>query len=643
MEELILQSKKTILIVCRSINEVHFLSHIKPQPEYYYIIASDDIRVQKAVQKYHWVNYVCWIEQMESFFNVANDVIAFVDVINQWLESLGDDKQGISTELLFWIKHAEGGMTTQRIQDLLLLIRSYLHLIKSNDITDIMIISHPGMQWEDDVLIETARSRNVEIKVIGSKRPSVLSEKIMAFFKVFAREPYFILNILRAKLYSIFRFKKESLEKEIVFQLCSSANKHIAHTVPLMKSLKNKGYNPVALCWRAPGGAKKVRKMGLRAEELEKYGPLSSIWEGDYRVLHTWRKALAREKEFLSHPELQYQSVSIGNLLWPSIQFFFAGELPQRYRLMHAIKKYYARHSPLAIRFWTEVLPEGVIPLKNLNKSEGILIFQNFGFHARSESPYYNIKPFLVRDLNLTLGPAHKRNLEKNGMPSNKIVTIGQVSWENYLDLQKIFTKNQSCTHLHIPSNYSNYILYDSGTILRGYLAVQEQVETTTFLLDFAKEHTSIAVVIKPHPNHKKGILESLIDTYSLENVFIIDKKISLFHCINATDFLITKWSTSGIEAMHLKKPVVSVILDGENKFKIYADAAEYANNIEELNKLMTQLMNNNNYRLQWTANLNDKATQFLNDNFYVPPQLSSSELGADAIIKYINYKKSKL
>ena len=638
MEELILQPKKTILIVCRSLNEVHFLSSFKPQSRCRYILASDDIRVQKAVKKYPWVNDVCWIEQMESLFNVTSDVFAFVDIINEWFKQFGDDRHGITTELLFWIKHAEGGMTTQRIQDLLLLIRSYLNLFESNNIADIFILSHSNMQWEDDVLIETARSRNIDVKVIGSKRPGVLIGKVTAFFKVFAREPYFILNFLRAKLYSLFRYKKEIHEKEIVFQLCSSANKHFAHTVPLMKSLKNKGYNPVALCWWAPGVAKKVRKIGLRAEELEKYGPLSSIWEGDYHILHTWRKVLARKKEFLSHSELQYRSVLLGSLLWPSIQFFFTGELPQRYRLMRAIKRYYACHSPLAIRFWTDVLPEGVIPLRNLRKKNKPLIFTNWGFHSQFDSP--NESKHSQLDLALALSTTHKKKLECGDISSEKIVTIGQVSWEQYSDLQKKYTQNQSLSFLKIPSNYSNYILYDSGSIFRGYLTVHEQIETTSFLLDFAKEHPLVALIIKPHPNHKKGILESLIDTYSLENVFIIDKKISLFPCINATDFLITKFSTSGIEAMYLKKPVISIILDGENKFKIYANAAEYVNNIKELNKLMLQLMNDNNYRLQWTANLNNKATQFLNDSFYIPPQLSPSELGADAIINFIEKRK---
>ena len=631
-----MQSKKKILIVCRSLNEVQLLSNIKPQSESHYIIASDDIRVQKIVNKYTWVNEVCWIEQMESFFNVANYVIDFVDIINQWLKHFGDDKQGVSTDLLFWIKHAEGGMTTQRIQDLLLLIRSYLHLIESNNITDIIIISHPEMQWEDDVLIETARSRNIDIKMIGTKRPDVLIGKIMALFNVYAREPYFILNFIRAKFGSFFRLKKESTEKEIVFQLCSSENKHVAHTAPLMKSLKNKGYNPVALCWRAPGGAKKVRKMGLRAEELEKYGPLSSIWEGNYRVLHTWRKALARKEEFLSHPELQYMSVPLGSLLWPSIKFFFAGELPQRYRLMRAIRIYYACHSPLAIRFWTTSSPEGQITCQSLNKNSKSISFSSFGFHDLLENPYVNRKRPFHEDLMLVLGPAQKKKMvEQMGFQLKNIVIIGQVSWEHYSNAQKKYTQNKSYSILNVPSKFSTYILYDSGSILRGYLSVREQVETTTFLLNFAKTHPSVALIIKPHPNHKSGYLESLLNTYSLNNVFMIDKKMSLFHCLNVADFLITKFSTSGIEAMYLEKPVISLILDNEKKFKLYGTAAQFIQNIEELNNLMNCLVNDDNYKSKWTINLNKNANDLLNDNFYQTSRLPS-ELGAEAIINCI-------
>ena len=131
-------------------------------------------------------------------------------------------------------------------------------------------------------------------------------------------------------------------------------------------------------------------------------------------------------------------------------------------------------------------------------------------------------------------------------------------------------------------------------------------------------------------------------DACSLENVFMIDKKISVFHCNNATDLLITKFSTIAIEAMYLKKPVISVILDGENKFRIYGDAAEYMDDGEDLKKLMNRLVNDDDYILQWTSNLNENVEVFLMNNFFRPIHMKPSELGANAIDKLIKHRLFK-
>ena len=121
---------KTVLLVCRGLGEIHLLQRFQPQPGCRYIVASDDLRVHLEMEKYPWVAEVCYLEQMESFYAVAFDVIKYLELINQWLESLGNDPKGIPQELLYWIRHCEGGKTTQRIQDLLLLIRSYQYLIR---------------------------------------------------------------------------------------------------------------------------------------------------------------------------------------------------------------------------------------------------------------------------------------------------------------------------------------------------------------------------------------------------------------------------------------------------------------------------------------------------------------------------------
>ncbi len=627
MEELILQSKKTILIVCRSINEVRFLSHIKPQSEYCYVIASDDIRVQKVVNEYTWVNEVCWIEQMESFFNVANDVITFVDIINKWLESLGDDKNGIPKDLLFWIKHAEGGMTTQRIQDMLLLIRSYLHLFESNNITDIIILSHPGMQWEDDVLIETTRSRNIDVKVIGSKRPGVLKGKVMALFNLCAREPYFILNILLAKVNNLFRMKKENYEKEIIFQLCSSANKHSENIIPIMRSLENMKCNPKALCWRASGGADKVRQEGLQVEELEQYVSISDLGTGVYKIIRTWKKAKKQYPEFLIDKKLKYRSVPIGRLLWPSVNFFFIAELAQRYRLSHAIRNYFDNHSPLCIKLWGGgKLIEGDLVVKYWGVKENKPLFINW-FWTFFDNPYdsgENITTFLA------VGDSQKNYLERCGVPADKIVLTGLPRYDSLLNFREHISKEQSFVELDIPTTYSIYILYDSSSILRGYLSISEQMETADFLLDFAMRHPDVALIIKPHPGYHSGFLDFLIDSYSLQNVFLIEKSMLPYHAFNVADILITKFSTIGIEAMFFDIPVISLILDNEERFRIYEDAANYITTTKELDQLLTELNDTSN-RIKWNAERIEKQKLFLNRFFYKLNQ-KTAEFAANAI-----------
>jgi hypothetical protein len=196
-----LGSDTPVLLVCRSLSEIHVLQRFQPQAGCRYIVASDDLRLHLEVKKYPWVAEVCYLEQMESFFVVASDVITYLALINQWLEALGNDPRGIPKELLFWIRHCEGGKTTQRLQDLLLLIRSYQYLLDTYHITSIIILSHPAAAWEDDILIKVGQQRGVKVRIIGRFSLKFFKEKLRSWIKLLAREPYYIfLNFARQAL-----------------------------------------------------------------------------------------------------------------------------------------------------------------------------------------------------------------------------------------------------------------------------------------------------------------------------------------------------------------------------------------------------------------------------------------------------------
>ena len=187
-------------------------------------------------------------------------------------------------------------------------------------------------------------------------------------------------------------------------------------TLPIMKALKARGYDPVALLWRASEAAVKFQQEGLSAEQLETHVPWSSIWEAPYRVWVTWRQARRRRHEFLAHPGLQYHKIALGPLLWPSMQSFFGEELAQRYRLQQAAQKYFANHSPRAIRPWGGgAHPEGDIVSRSSQSNQRPLFI--YWFWLFFENPY--LSDFSFGDYFLVAGDNQKKYLEKHGVPPN--------------------------------------------------------------------------------------------------------------------------------------------------------------------------------------------------------------------------------
>lgn len=612
-----------VLIICRDLKSARKLRRFKSGFQCRYILASDHPRVHEAAKNYPWIDEICWIEQMESFYNVAADVICLTETVNKWLKTLADNKHGFAEELLFFTRHVEGGMTTQRIQDLLLLIRSYHFMLDTYKITSIIVISQPGMGWEDDVLIETARSRGVDIQVIGYYSFAVLIKNAWSFLKVYARSAYHTVNVVRIN--SRNRFKSEKVEavgKEIVFQLCSSAYKHVENIVPLMKALNHKGYNPVALCWHSnerytkESGADQVRREGLRAEALEKWCSFSDIWNSISCLFWTWKKAKGKKREFLSHHMLNYRLVPLGSLLWPSIRFLIIAELAQSYKLGQALGKYFKKHAPLAIRLWGETeLKEGFLAWKSLDAQQLPLIF-SYGVGAYINWPYE--KPDCPVNLLFVAGKYHKRMLLKsNIIPSDRIEICGQARYEGIDDFKKKYSYTQSRLCLRIPSTFSMYILFDSNMILRGFMAPKEQAVTLDALLKFASKHPSVAILVKPHPGHKADILDDMIKHRGdLKNIFLINSKMLPYHALNTADMLITKYSTLGVEAMLFDCPVICCAFDGEQRFSIYENAADYLYQVDNLEDLLLKLVTDNDFRQKWHDRHMQMQRVFLSEYF---------------------------
>lgn len=629
MKDLCEEHNSATLIICRYIQDLHFIRKIRNAIKGRVVIASDDPRVHDAAVRLGWINTVTWTEGKETLYSVSSDVINYLNKVNQFLKDAANGQDIIPKELFFWICHAEGGMTTQRIQDSLLLIRSYLGVFDDYRINGVFLICNQASIWEDNVLKQVARSRNIEVKIIGELSLKVLFSKASSLFKYFLRDFLNILCVIRVKLKRFIKYYPvKKFKDEIDFQLCSGSNEHIENIVPIMKALKKRNYRPIALCWNAPDGANKVRKEGLDVEELENYISGSIIWSSFFNLHIERNKFKIKLKELILDRQFYYMGVHLAKMLLPSMHYFMQVDLPQRYRLDAALKKYFTLHSPVAIKLWGGgKIIEGDLVLKNIDAKKKPLLM--YWFWIALNNPYDSFSQQI--NLFLSSGIGQEKYLNKYGVSSNRIRNIGMNRYDHLSDFIEKHSPSQSREYLGLPQGFSFYILYDSNYIVRGYLTAAEQIQVLNSLLSFSKQSPEIALMIKPHPAHHGGILEQYLKYYPLKNAFLINKDMLPYHAINASNLVITKCSTLGLEAMIFKRPIVSVILDGETHWKVYGKAVEYLTDTSELCKLLGALSRDIAFRNRWSTNALDRQDVFLRENFHKDNRLVS-DIAADEI-----------
>ena len=592
--------ENNVLVICREPSDLPLVDQFRNRSQQSVIVASDNIDVQLAAAKKPWVSTVCFIEQMETVYDVADDVLGIRATINQWMASLVTDGEGVPEELLFFEHHAEGGMTTQRIQDALLLIRSHRRLFGDN-VSRMVLRRHVNSRWEDDVLVQTARSSGIPVTeyrstgyrvgeklnllmvdrhLLGRIRRVYIPERLSHFL----RRTKLYFSVVRAKLDVRNRKTSDGEVLKIAFLLGASSDKHVQNIVPLMKEFQHRGiYQPVALCWRAAKGAAKVRVEGLQAIEFEVWFPLSRVWNVWRRVSRTRARAATRKDELMLEETLSYEGVPLVPLIRPSLDYLLNFQVYDRFFLHLAAERYFGQNRPVAMKTWGDsVLDLGAIcrdVVRRVCKPPPLLFHYSIG--TGSDWPY----AVHSSDLNLAADELDKHFLIRHGADPRAVVVTGQARYDNLFSFQEGYSKRASREFLGLPSESKLLAFYVLGYPVRGLESSRELFTVTGKVLEFFAKGNYGTLVIKPHPSDSANTFDVLKKSYPpSDTIFWYDKGMLPYHCINAADVVITKMSTVGIESIFLGVPLVSITLDGERRFQeMYGDVPERFESIEDL------------------------------------------------------------
>lgn len=138
-------------------------------------------------------------------------------------------------------------------------------------------------------------------------------------------------------------------------------------------------------------------------------------------------------------------------------------------------------------------------------------------------------------------------------------------------------------------------------------IAYSTFVENGKFMLEYAKKHPELNWVFKPHPLLKKAIIDNnFMNKAEVEKYYqdwaqigILCEDNSYYEIFNNSKLMITDCSTFLIEYLISESPLINIISSNAPKFNKMTNEIlktyYKANNLEELEKMLDNLLNQNN------------------------------------------------
>ncbi|MBF0547066.1 MAG: hypothetical protein HQM08_21675 [Candidatus Riflebacteria bacterium] len=620
---------KKKLVVVRNIKDLKKLNNYDFDGKSV-IVGTEDIATFNIASQDKRFEKVIFLEKGDSYFEVANDVIKFVDVINEWLEKNLARKFSLNPDLLAWIKHAEGGYTTQRVQDLFLLIRSYNWIFSEFNIAELLYVESPQHDWEEEIMIACANSKNIPVSSVKSQYVLALYHKAKIFCAMFGRDYFFLANLLWIKLKNTFKFSSDLIETVDVFlSLSSWKEKAILPVVNLVDKLQKHGLKTVTLCWEAFGGAKALRKKGYFAEELENWVSLRCIIDSIVYLFKLEKTLLLKKKEFFSISEFCFEGVKCNNFIWKSLHHSILSDFPQRYRLENAYDNYWKNHTPRVFHHRTAIFSDARLANKSFEKSGKKPLTFLIPWYLYMEAPYEH---FAV-PLNMIFVASQKsRELYlKKGFSTEMLFDVGCYLFEGFESFQKEFSRTASRNILKLNEKPKLTILIDLNIPLRGYISSREIYGLFLWACNLAEKKKELEIIFKPHPGCPDDVIKMINSQQTSKNVLILPKNLLSYHLFNVVDIIITKYSLLGVEGLKFGCNVFSFIPSGDERFRIFGDASEYFSNFEGMELLIERLLTDESFAKAWFFKKDIDRKKFLSE-YFSQIDVPSTELIAQII-----------
>lgn len=217
----------------------------------------------------------------------------------------------------------------------------------------------------------------------------------------------------------------------------------------------------------------------------------------------------------------------------------------------------------------------------------------------------------------------------EDSIMAHKTIVTGQPRYDNLYNISNKSKKSNILKDSSIPIQ-NKIILW--GT--QFHTMNKNEIITSIFsVFESIKNLDGAYLLIKQHPSEKsvhKDIISTISEKLKFYNLKILKKDSDIFTYISICDSFITKFSTTGIEAISVGKPVIVFNSNKQTQRINYveAGAAYAANDVRELSKVLKHCINN-------PEDLDPQRKRFVRDYLYLMDG-NSSKRAYKAIKEYL-------
>jgi CDP-glycerol glycerophosphotransferase (TagB/SpsB family) len=579
-----MNKENLLIIVYDSISNEKLKKLIIDNKEYNVILASYSIQFLENTKNIDGVFNSILMEDNITIFDISDKVINLCENINLSLKNYIEPGN-----ILHYQKHVEGGYTSARVQNLLILEIIITNLFVKHKISKIIDVIDDYYILDSSLIKSYSKNNNIYYKRLTTYTIVSIKNKIFYHVKPYLHEPYRFIRFLK---FNLIHKKKARIEKKgsVVLSLNSDSIKFIELYSSLYEKLKKINIKYFFITSGVDKNSTRVEDIKDKIFMREHYESLADYFISLFKVFNFMIRLLINKNNIVN--DLRIKDRFIKDELLNTLKFHIVIDTGYRYRYKKSINLFLKenKNNILCFKLWGETsLIEGEIA--NLLIKKYYNSIKTLGFEVGIGLKTFPYVPSTMQEIDfiITSSDLETELYKYYGVDPNNILQLKKFKNQLFIDdFKKCTSILDSKKALDIDKDYKKYILVDVSVAERGYQSVSEIHDLILFLPLLAKRYSDYLFLIKPHPgsNNKTYLTKKI----NMDNIIVYDKVLSILHFLNVSDVLITKYSAIGVEAILFDKLVISILPDTQKGFKAYDDAAIYVKEKEEIYEIFDNL-----------------------------------------------------